>query len=308
MKHKQKNEKMIIKEKLASYLKKIGIEDAKIASLFNEDGTELTETAIDTLLQHDATRVQKLKDTGTQLFNDGHKKGLSEGAGKIEKEITEKYGIKSDKLGIELIDEVIASKSTTGTEIDEEKIKLHPAFVKMADDLNKQIKNKDKEWDDKFKLRDSEIAKQNLFKEIVGKGKLKALEHNPILPKDQAKAERQMELLVAAISKLEYNKTEDGNDYILSKDGKPVEDAHGNRITFDQFIKSETESIWELGQGQQRQSTGNNNDNNGTGTQGKWVGKTPTNKDEYIAAIGSAKDATERMAIADAFESANKQN
>lgn len=299
---------MNIKEKFASYLKKIGVEDAKVASLFNEDGTELSETAIDTLLQHDATRVQKLKDDGTKLFNDGHKKGLSEGASKIEKEIVEKYGIKSDKLGIELIDEIIASKSTTGTEIDEEKIKLHPSVVKIVDDLTKQIKNKDKEWEDKFKQRDAQIAKDNLFKEVVNKAKSSVLGLKPILPKDAAKAEKQMELLVAELLKLEFNKTEDGKDFILAKDGKPVEDAHGNRINFDTYIKSTAETIWDFEQGQQRQSSGNNNDGNGqAGTQGKWTGKVPVTEDEFIAAIGSAKDATERLAIADSYEASKKQ-
>jgi len=80
---------MTIKEKLAAAFKKMGMTDEQVASLFNEDGTDLAETAKETILQHDATRVQKMKDDGTKLFNDGHKKGLSEGASKIEKEITE---------------------------------------------------------------------------------------------------------------------------------------------------------------------------------------------------------------------------
>lgn len=298
---------MNLKEKFAATYKKIGMTDEQVASLFNEDGTEFTETANETILKHDATRVQKMKDDGTKLFNDGHKKGLSEGASKIEKEIADKYGVKSDKIGIELIDEVIASKATTGTEIDEEKIKLHPAFVKMADDLNKQIKNKDKEWEDKFKQRDNEIAKQNLFKEVVTRAKTSVLGLKPILPKDQAKADKQMELLVAELSKLGFTKTEDGKDFILEKEGKPVEDAHGNRINFDSYVKSTAESIWDFEQGQQRNSTGNSNDgNNSAKGQGKWTGKVPTNEAEYITAIGAAKDATERIAIADAYEAGQK--
>jgi len=298
---------MNLKEKLAPAFKKMGMVDEQVASLFNEDGTELSETAPDLLLKHDATRVQKMKEDGTKLFNDGHKKGLSEGASKIEKEIAEKYGVKSDKLGIELIDEVIASKSTSGTEIDEEKIKLHPAFVKVVDDLNKQLKNKDKEWDEKFKQRDLALAKENLFKEVVSKAKSTVLGLKPILPKDAAKAEKQMELLVAELSKLGFNKTEDGKDFILEKEGKPVEDAHGNRINFESYVKSTAETIWDFEQGQQRSSAGNNNDGNGTQDGAtKWAGKVPANQEEYIAAVTSAKNAEERLAIADAFEASKK--
>ena len=227
-----------LKEKFAATFKKTGMTDEQVASLFNEDGTEFTENANTIILNHDATRVQKIKDDGTKLFNDGHKKGLSEGASKIEKEIAEKYGIKSEKIGIELIDELITSKAAKSTDpINDETIKLHPAFVKLQDELTKQVKGKDKEWEDKFKQRDSEIAKANLFKEVVSKAKSTVLGLKPILPKDQAKADKQMELLVAELSKLGFNSTEDGKDFILEKDGKPVEDAHGNRINFETYVK-----------------------------------------------------------------------
>jgi hypothetical protein len=294
----------MIKEKLAPAFKKMGMADEQVASLFNEDGTEFAENATETILKYDATRVQKMKDDGTKLFNDGHKKGLSEGASKIEKEIVEKYGISSDKIGIELIDELIASKSATGSStLDEEKVKLHPAYVKMQDELSKQIKQKDKEWDEKFKQRDSEIAKQNLFKEVVAKAKATALGLKPLLPKDAAKAERQMELLVAELSKLGFNKTEDGNDYILEKEGKPVEDAHGNRINFDAYVKSVAESIWDFEQGQQRSSAQNSNDATGSqNQQNKWAGAVPKTEAEYIKAVSGAKDASERIAIQDAYK------
>jgi len=175
------------------------------------------------------------------------------------------------------------------------------------EDFINKIKT-DKEWEDKFKQRDAQIAKDNLFKEVVSKAKSSVLGLKPILPKDAAKAEKQMELLVAELLKLEFNKTEDGKDFILAKEGKPVEDAHGNRINFDTYVKSTAESIWDFEQGQQRQSSGNNNDGNGQGgAQGKWIGKVPANEDEFIAAIGSAKDATERLAIADSYEASKKQ-
>lgn len=297
----------MIKEKLSPVFKKMGMADEQVASLFNEDGTEFAENATDTLLKHDATRVQKMKDDGTKLFNDGHKKGLSEGASKIEKEIVEKFGVKSDKIGIELIEEIITLKSTSGTgELDEEKVKLHPSYVKMQDELSKQIKNKDKEWDEKFKQRDSEIAKQNLFKEVVTKAKTTVLGLKPILPKDAAKAEKQMELLVAELLKLGFTKTEDGNDYILEKEGKPVEDAHGNRINFDAYVKSTAESIWDFEQGQQRSSSQNSNDTSGATGTTKWAGKTPTNEQEYIKAVSEAKTGEERMAIQDAYKAAVK--
>lgn len=298
----------MIKEKLAPAFKKMGMADEQVASLFNEDGTEFTDNASEILLKHDATRVQKMKEDGTKLFNDGHKKGLSEGASKIEKEIVEKYGVKSDKIGIELIEEIIASKSTTSTgDLDEEKVKLHPSYVKMQDELTKQIKNKDKEWDEKFKQRDQEISKQNLFKEVVAKAKTNVLSLKPVLPKDSAKAERQMELLVAELSKLGFNKTEDGKDYILEKEGKPVEDAHGNRINFDAYVKSVAESIWDFEQGQQRSGAQNSNDSNAQNQQNKWTGAVPKNEQEYIKAIGGAKNAQERIAIQDAYKAATAQ-
>jgi len=205
---------MNIREQLASYLQKIGVEDGKVASLFNEDGTELTAEAVNMLLQHDATRVQKFKADGTTLFNQGHQKGLGEGAQKIEKDIKEKFALHSDKQGIELIDEILAIKTPTlpaDNKLDENKVKLHPTFVAMQDELNKKVKETESEWSGKLNEFKDSIQKEVLFNEVVNKAKGIVLGMKPVLPADVTKAERQMQLLINDLKLFDFQRTEDGS-------------------------------------------------------------------------------------------------
>ena len=292
---------MNLKEKFASYLTKIGVEDGKVASLFNDDGTELNENAIDFLIKHDASRVKTFKEEGTKLFDQGHQKGVLSTAQKLEKEIKDKFKVDSEKSGVDLIEEIIASKATQSDGvIDENKIKTHPTYVSMQDELKSKIKETEKSWKEKYEGFEKSITKENLFKEVMSSAKGIVSELKPILPSDQKKAERQMQLLVNDLKGYDFTKTEDGKDFIISKDGKPIEDSHGNRLKLDNIVRNTASEIWDFEHGDSRSSGGNDNDDKG-GASTKWNGKVPSNDNEYIQAINNAKDATEKMAITDAY-------
>lgn len=292
-----------LKESLKTYFAAIGMADGQIAALFNADGTELLPEAANSLTQHDATRIGKFKtDSKTEGFNQGHQKGFSEGATKIEEEIKVKHAITSDKKGIELLDEIIAEKSKpVKLELEEDKVKAHPAFIKMRDDLEKKVKETDTTWKTKYEDRDKSIAKEQMFKSVLDKAKTQVTSLKPILPKDAAKAEKQMELLVMELAKLEYNDDADKKGYIILKDGKSLEDANGNRIQFEQLVKNIASGIWDFEEGSSRSTGANNNDDSGASSKKNLNVKTPANEKEYMEAIANEKDPEKRMAIDDAY-------
>lgn len=292
-----------LKESLKTYFAAIGMADGQIAALFNADGTELLAEAANTLTQHDATRIGKFKtDSKTEGFNQGHQKGFSEGATKIEEEVKAKFAITSDKKGIELFDEIIAEKSKpVKSELEEDKVKAHPAFVSMRDLLEKKVKETEATWKTKYEDRDKTIAKEQTFKSVLDKARAQVISLKPILPKDAAKAEKQMELLVMELAKLEYNDDADKKGYIILKDGKSLEDANGNRIQFDQLVKNIASGIWDFEEGTQRSTGANNNDGGGAGANKNINVKTPTTEKEYMEAIANEKDAEKRMAIDEAY-------
>ena len=288
-----------LKESISSFLLKMGMEDGKVASLFNEDGTELKPEAVNELIQFDATRVQKIKAEGTKLFDQGHQKGKADALEGLEKQIIEKYGIDSDKKGTELIDAIITSKAGAKIELEEDKVKIHPAYIKMQDELTKKAKQVETDWKTKYEDRDKQIAKESTFKTIREKALQLVKESKYILPADPKKAENQLRLLEIELQKFEYQ--DNNGDYVITAEGKVVEDEHGNRKNFETIVKSIANNYWDVESGQQRSTPGNNNDQSGAGKGTGLNVKTPKNEQEYIKFIGEAKTPEERMAIDDAY-------
>jgi hypothetical protein len=129
---------MTEKELLSAFLSKtLNMDETGVASLYNEDGTELKSDALDTLLRTDVERVGKLKPDTKKFFDDGYKKAEGEIRTKIEKEFTEKTGFKSDKKGVELFIEY-AAKKQDGGEITEDVIKKHPVFINAVEKLSSE--------------------------------------------------------------------------------------------------------------------------------------------------------------------------
>lgn len=295
-----------LKERFAPFLKTIGFEDGKVAALFNADGTDFADTAMTELTSYDANRITKIKtDSKTEGFNQGHQKGVSDGATKLEKAVKAKYEIESDKIGEELIEEIITLKTNvTPPTIEEDKVKAHPAYLNMEKALKKQLKDEVTAWETKYNEREKTIAEENTFKTILAEARNYVInELKPVLPKDPKKAEMQMQLLVNALKDMQYkpNEAEAGDYIITDKEGKLKQDAHSNRIPFKNFVKSIAEGIWDMQDGQEVSSPGNSNEI--TDKTGKKITvKTPQTEQEFMLAIKNAQSAEERIAIADAWE------
>lgn len=83
----------------------------------------------------------------------------------------------------------------------------------------------------------------------------------------------------------------------MTKDGKILEDAHGNMIPLKDIVKNRASELWDFQQGEQRAGTGNNNNaagaNNGGGVK-KYNGPAPKTAEEYSSMIGKAETIEEK--------------
>lgn len=296
-----------LREQLKPILAAMGMADGQQAALFNADGSEFTTEAPNLLLQHDATRITKVKTDSkaegkTEGFNEGHQKGTKDSAEKLEKELREEHGVDSDKKGKELFSAIIDKyKTQKAPELEEDKVKLHPAYVKMESDLKKQIKQVQDEATTKFEERDKQLAKEAMFAKVLSRAKEEVTGLKPILPSDQKKAEKQMELLVQDLAGFEFTMNADGTDFIISKDGKPYNDPHGNRIDFKTLVKTTSSSIWDFQEGEERSSGANSNDVKNNGKQTNQTITVPKNDKEYMDMIAKETDPDKRIAIDDAY-------
>lgn len=293
---------MNIREQLKPILAVMGMTDGQVASLFNDDGTEMKPEASAILIQHDATRIGKVKtDFKTEGFNEGHQKGTKDSAEKLEKELREEHGIESDKKGKELFNVIIDKyKTQKAPEMEADKVKLHPVYVALETAKNQEIKNIKTEWETKYNDRDQELAKKEMFAKVLSKAKETVTGLKPILPSDQKKAEKQMELLIQDLAGFEFTLNADGSDFIISKDGKPYNDAHGNRIDFNSLVKNTATSIWDFAEGEERSSSSATNDASGKGTASTKV-NVPKNDKEYMDMISKETDPEKRIAIDEAY-------
>ena len=258
----------------------------ELASLYNEAG-ELTDFAL--IERKDTERISKLSTEKSNQYN----RGLKEGATKLEKELKEKYEVESDLLGIELFDHVIETKVSEVQKADPGEVLKHPEVIKALNEKDKALKAKDKEWEKKLSDKENEINKANLFNKVKEKALLEFEKLNPILPDNAEKAQALKDVLVERLIKFNYQA--EGEDFIvLKEDGSPLQDAHGNGITFADHIKGHAERYFDFKAAEERTSTGNK----GTSGQSSKKIRTPKDKAEYVSMMGdNTLTPQERVAI-----------
>ena len=293
------------------------LDDGKIAELL-QDGENITEdTVLSSLLSEDSNRVTALKkatDT-TGKFQEGYAKAKKEERANYEKEIREKYGIESETTGIELIDEVVTAKvGEQGTgkkgEVTEDDVKKHPVYQTLETKYKKDLKAKDTEWETKLNEVETKYKMETTFETI----KLKALSTldglKPVLPGIPEVAANQKSWFVNALKDYQFD-IQDGDRVVVMKDGKVVEDGHGNSIDFSELVKTTASKFFEFQKNNGGGNSGNNNQDTGGGAGGNGGGypaniKKPTNLDELSTIMRDGKiPLADRQKVAEVYEAEN---
>lgn len=220
-----------------------------LSKLYNEDG-DLTDLSIVT--EADTKRVAKFNTEKTAQLN----RGIKEGAEKIEKSIKEKYG-ESDLIGVELVESIISKHVEDATKVGLKDISRHPEYVKLEASLNDKLKARDKEWESKLSLKESEFKREKLFEKIKDKALVNLDTRKPILPTDPKKAQVWKETYLNELKAANYQESEDGTPIVLDKEGNVLKDSHGNPITFDEFEKAVSDKYFEYPVAQSRSTAGN---------------------------------------------------
>jgi septal ring factor EnvC (AmiA/AmiB activator) len=236
--------------KLNETLSKVFKLDAeKLATLYNEAG-ELENLSV--VVEADEKRIAKFaKEKDDQL-----KRGIKEGASKIEKELKDKFG-DSDLIGVELVESIVTKQVEDATKAGSKDISKHPEYIKLQADITKQLKDRDKEWQTKLDQKDGEFKKAVIFDKVKSKALSYLDSAKAILPADVKKAENWKATYINALSTYNYQENEDGSIIVLDKDGKALQDSHANTITFDEVVKSTADNYFDYPKAEDRSSSGN---------------------------------------------------
>jgi len=248
--------------KLNETLSKVFKLDAeKLATLYNEAG-DLTDLAA--VIEADEKRIARFTTEKTGQYN----RGIKEGASKIEKEIKDKYSVESDLIGLELMDSIVLKQTEEVSKAGAKDVSKHPDYIKLETTITKQLKDRDKEWEGKLALKESEFKREKLFEKIKDKALVNLESRKPILPTDPRKAQVWRETYLNELRAGNYQESDDGAPIVLDKEGNALKDPHGNPITFDEYEKSISDRYFEYPAAVSRSSSGNTQTvtNQGVGT------------------------------------------
>lgn len=233
----------------------------EIDSLLNESANEAeTQTA---LLGIDSNRVNKIKEPWIGKFDQGRAAERKDLMSNLEKSLKEKYAIDSELQGVDLIEHIVTTKSETSKktkDLTDDDVRKHSAYQTLEQKAKKELKEKEAEWETKLSQLETGIKKKDVF----GKVGNKALEFlnslNPVLPKNEKVAQNIKQTFVKSLADYEWEE-QDGR-FLAMKEGKVVDDGHGNTIDFEKLVKSKAGDFFEFEQN-------NGGSNGGNGTPGK---------------------------------------
>lgn len=287
--------------------KTLNLGDGEIAELI-KDGEGVKESdIIQKILDLDVQRVEKIKTSvdGKEKFQEGYKKGKEESLSKLEKQIKEKFGIQSDKLGVELVEEVISEKSKP-VETDEETVKRSKTYQ----DLETRLKNELKTQKETYEQQIADINFQTQREKTLSVANKKALEIfaglEPVLPTSKQVADNQIGWFLKSMEEYEFDVQDDR--IVVMKDGKVLQDGHGNSRTFDEIVKDKAGKFFEF-----KKNNGSGNDGGGgnppAGNPDGYPDgiQKPKNLEELTAILNDpAIDSKAKVVVAETFDKENK--
>ena len=293
--------------------KAYNFDNGKIAELFKDGETELSEDQqkeiLQKLLDEDAKRVEAIKksvDT-KPAFQDGFKKAQGEILTKFEKDLKEKFGLESDKMGLELVEELVSKKSEGGQggDLTEDAIKRSKVFQDMESNLKKQIKQTETDYQAKInEIQDGYKAEQT-FSNVSQKALQIFNGLNPILPQNKTVADNQVKFFVNTLKDFKFD-VQDERIVVMDKDGKVLEDGHGNSRSFEDIVKETASGLFEFKANNGGSGSGNGGQGQG-GSGSSYAGNVPKTFEELEKVMSDTSISIEdRSNIMAEYEKAQK--
>ena len=293
--------------------KAYNFDNGKIAELFKDGETELSEQQqteiLNKILEIDAQRVENIKKSVDKkdAFQDGFKKAKSEVLTDFEKGLKEKFGIESDKTGLELIEEVVSKKSEGGQggDVTEDAIKRSKVFQDMESNLKKQVTTVKTEYETKInEIQDGYKAEQT-FSNVSQKALQIFNGLNPILPQNKTVADNQVKFFVNTLKDFKFD-VQDERIVVMDKDGKVIEDGHGNSRSFEDIVKETASGLFEFKANNGGSGSGNGGQGQG-GSGSSYAGNVPKTFEELEKVMSDTSISIEdRSNIMADYEKAQK--
>ena len=287
-------------------------DNGKIAELFKDGETELSEQQqteiLNKILEIDAQRVENIKKSVDKkdAFQDGFKKAKSEVLTDFEKGLKEKFGVESDKTGLELVEELVSKKSEGGQgDLTEDVIKRSKVFQDMESNLKKQVTTVKTEYETKINEIQDGYKAEKTFSNVSQKALQIFNGLNPILPQNKTVADNQVKFFVNTLKDFKFD-VQDERIVVMDKDGKVIEDGHGNSRSFEDIVKETASGLFEFKANNGGSGSGNGGQGQG-GSGSSYAGNVPKTFEELEKVMSDTSISIEdRSNIMAEYEKAQK--
>ena len=293
--------------------KAYNFDNGKIAELFKDGETELSEEQqteiLNKILEIDAQRVENIKKSVDKkdAFQDGFKKAQREILTKFEKDLKEKFGLESDKMGLELVEELVSKKSEGGQggDVTEDAIKRSKVFQDMESNLKKQVTTVKTEYETKINEIQDGYKAEKTFSNVSQKALQIFNGLNPILPQNKTVADNQVKFFVNSLKDFKFD-VQDERIVVMDKDGKVIEDGHGNSRSFEDIVKETASGLFEFKANNGGSGSGNGGQGQG-GSGSSYAGNVPKTFEELEKVMSDTSISIEdRSNIMAEYEKAQK--
>ena len=284
----------------------------KIAELL-KNGEELSEEQqteiLNKILELDTQRVENIKKSVStkEFIEQGYNKAKGEVLTKFEKDLKEKFGIESDKTGQDLVDFIVSEKAEKGGsgELTEDAIKRSKVFQDMESNLKKQVTTVKTEYETKInEIQDGYKAEQT-FSNVSQKALQIFNGLNPILPQNKTVADNQVKFFVNTLKDFKFD-VQDERIVVMDKDGKVIEDGHGNSRSFEDIVKETASGLFEFKANNGGSGSGNGGQGQG-GSGSSYAGSVPKTFEELEKVMSDTSISIEdRSNIMAEYEKAQK--
>lgn len=258
------------------------VDSETLASLYNEAGDLVDFSPI---LTADANKVAKYKSDNDSQY----KRGIKEGASKIENAIREKYDIESELTGVELVELLLSKKVDEVKTSSTKDITKHPDYIKLQLEHEKKLKEVEKDLTKKLEAQQVEFNRAKLFEKVREKALQNLNSRNPILPTDPVKASNWRETYLNDLKQGNYQEASDGTINVLDKEGALLKNIHGHAITFDEYEKEIADKYFEYPVAEDRGSAGNK-----PPVKPPLPGQLPKNEEERLTMLRDPKITPQR--------------
>lgn len=272
--------------------------DGEISELLEKPEEEINESDVLSAIKNlDKSRVVELKKSG---YQDGYKKAKREVLTDVESRLKSRFEVESEKEGDELFDELFettVSKQQPGkSKLTDDDVKKHPVFVQMENQFKKQLTDVKTDFENQIIAKDKEYHRKEVFGN-VSKEAIRIFESlNPILSADPERAANQKADFIEKFSGYDFENVE--GKYIITKDGKVLEDNHGHKVDFSNFVKDTAGRYFDFKVAEDRSAPGKQNNQN---PKTSFNGTLPKTKEEYLKTITDTSiPLADRLAIKEA--------